>query len=71
MARALKEDGVLQRGKMQHFSNFSRSCIWSFRVIRGCIIKGKYYLEEKQVSVLAKMGLVFEDYALGTQVVIP
>ena len=40
-------------------------------MIRGCIIKGKYYLEEKQVSVLAKMGLVFEDYALGTQVVIP
>ena len=40
-------------------------------MIRGCIIKGKYYLEEKQISVLAKMGLVFEDYALRTQVVIP
>lgn len=71
MARALKEDGVLQWGEMQHFSNFSRSCVWSFCVIRGCIIKGKYYLEEKQISVLVKMGLVFEDYALRTQVVIP
>ena len=36
-------------------------------MIRRCIIKGKYYLEEKQISVLAKMGLVFEDYALRTQ----
>lgn len=71
VARALKEDGVLQWGKMQHFSNLSRSCVWNFRAIRGCIIKGKYYLEEKQISVLAKMGLVFEDYALRTRVVIP
>lgn len=64
---------------MQHFSG--RRCSTSvtshvpifgaFSAIRGCIIKRKCYLEENQVSVLVKMGLMFEDYALGTHIVIP
>lgn len=71
MARALKEDAVLQWEKRPLCNNFSRSFIWSFSAIRGFITKGKYYLEEKQISVLAKLGLVFEVYALSTHVVIP
>ena len=39
VARALKEDAVLQWEKMPLFNNFSRSFIWSFSAIRGFITK--------------------------------
>ena len=40
-------------------------------MIRGCITKGKYNLEENQISIPVEIGFVFEDYALRTYTVIP